>query len=336
LCVPVALAACAARAQEPGPEDEMIQQISELNEIGAADQERIRRAWVEPQIERYTNFAAFRKRFRDRYTAPSNTPEFSSQFAAQTAAVAATRFRSADLRPEVAVALAQVLADLNRAETHPGLIAGLKSPDARARYLCAKALSRQTAAISGDPAMLRATVEALREAGLAETDPVVLGRIYAALAIPGQLATVFDAYLALFDKRLETKRQTAIREDGAELWAFEFFRTSGTLGALTAEQKAQLAARLAVFLRMAAERYQVSSLKFTEIDRIERTLEGAEEILVQLVGSRGGNVCTALSEGATENRAAVLEQAYRWVGRPGGDTRGVLNDAPWNVPAGAP
>ncbi len=335
-CLPVAMVACAASAQEPGPEDEMIDQIRKLEQIGATDQERIRRGWVDKQVEKYTDFAAFRKRFRDQYTNAGNSPQFMSQFAAQTATVVATNFGKSDLRPEVAWGLAQVLLDMNRAETRPGLIACLKSSDARARYLCAKGLIGQKTSIAAAATSLQEAVQALREAGLVESDPVVLERIYEALAIPGQAAAVFDAYLAVFDKRLETRRRDAISEDGAEIDALEFFRTPGVAGSLTADQKTQLVSRLAVFLRMDAERYQEPSLRFNEIDKVERMLDSEEEVLVLLVGSSGGDVRGALSAGARQNKGAVLEQAYRWVGHPDQNTRGALNDAPWNVSVGAP
>lgn len=335
-CLLVAMVACAGRAQEPGPEDEMIDQIRKLEQIGATDQERIRRGWIEKQVENYTGFATFRNRFRDQFTNTSNSPQFITQFAAQTATVAATNFVKSDLRPGLAVALAQVLLEMNRVETRPALIACLKSSDARARYLCTKGLIEQKTSIAAAATSLQEAVQALREAGLVETDPVVLGRIYEALAISGQSAAVFDEYLALFDKRLDTRRREAIGEHGAEIFALEFFRTPGVVGSLTADQKTQLASRLAVFLRMDAERYQKPGLGFNEIDKIERMLDGEEEVLVLLVGSSGGDVRGALSAGAQEDKVAVLEQTYRWVGNPEQNTRGALNDAPWNVPIGAP
>jgi len=173
---------------------------------------------------------------------------------------------------------------------------------------------------------------------LAESDPIVLGRIYEALAMPGQVGVVFDAYVALFDKRLDQRRTTAVMVDGAEIFALEFLRTPAVLQGLNADQKTQLAARLAVFVRMDALRYQVSNLGFDEVDRIERALDGAEEILERLVGtaSAGGKIRDALSTGAREAKESVLQQAYRWVGHPDTQENGVLNAAPWNVPIGAP
>ena len=37
-----------------------------------------------------------------------------------------------------------------------------------------------------------------------------------------------------------------------------------------------------------------------------------------------------------EARARVLPEVFRWVGHPNTSEPGTLNQAPWNVPVGAP
>ncbi len=314
----------------------MINAIRSRDVIGPSDQRRIA-DWVERQVEKLTGFITFRDRFTAQYEHENNSQQFRLQLAAQTAKVAATLFGRPNPRGETAYSLAHVLAIMDRPETLPGLTAGLKSSDARARYACAKGLASLTRSIAADKAKLDQTIKALRETGLAESDPVVLGRIYEALAYPDQSAAVFDSYLKLFDKRLLVRRSPAVIADGAEVYAYEFFRTPRVISALDAGRKSELVARLAVFLRMDAERYSTANLHFDEIDRIERLLASAEAILSNVVGnSKGGRIREALSAGGHGNRQAVLQEAYLWVGDPNNNTPGALNEPPWNVPVGAP
>lgn len=334
-CIVLAWVAASVRAQEVLSDDEVMNGIRERTDIGAADQRRIA-AWVEGEVQRFTEFLPFRQRFDGQYNDVKNSEQFRVQLAAQTAQVAAQRFVKPDLNGNLAHALAQVLTDMNRPETFPGLIAGLESSDVRARYFCAKGLIALHDWIAGGKGRLDQTVQALRETGLAETDPVVLGRVYQALAFPGQVVDVFDAYLALFDKRLTARRGPVVVADGAETYAYEFFRTRAVPGALNADQKSQLVARVAVFLRMDAERYNNPNLKFDEIDRLERALDAAEDILMVVTGAAGGKIRDELSSGGYGKRAAVLQEAYKWVGNPETGQAGALNTAPWNVPVGAP
>ncbi len=334
-CIVLAWVAASVRAQEALSGDEVMNGIRERTDIGVGDQGRIA-GWVEGEVQKFTEFLRFRERFGKQYNDVKNSEQFRVQLAAQTAQVAVQQFVKPDLDGNIAHALAQVLTDMNRPETFPGLIAGLESSDVRGRYFCAKGLIALHGLIAGDKDRLGQTVQALRETGLAETDPVVLGRVYEALAFPGQVADVFDAYLALFDKRLTARRGPVVVADGAENYAYELFRTSEVSGALSADQKSKLAVRVAVFLRMDAERYNNPNLKFDEIDRLERALDGAEDILTTLVGATGGKIREELSSGGHGNRAAVLQEAYKWVGNPETGQAGALNTAPWNVPVGAP
>ena len=335
------IGASVAPAQQASPRDEAIDTIRGLTTIGIGDQGRVN-GWVQGEVDAFADSNAFRRRFDEQYKNSGNSRAFLAQLATQTAQVAAAQFDKPDLNQEVAYSLARVLADMNRLEALPGLVAGTKSSDARARYLCAMGLTVLKASIASDPGSLNQTVQALRDAGIAESDPVVLGKIYEALAYPGQVGTVFDVYKSLLDSRLASRRGGDARRrlaDGAEKYAYEFFRIPAVLGALNAEQKTQLAGLLAVFLRMDAQRYDDPDLGFKEIDNIERTLDGAEEILSNpaLVGpGKGGDIRKALSTGGHGNRTAVLQQAYRWVGDPETKTPGALNAGPWNVPVGAP
>lgn len=337
LCL--AAASSVTIAQRPGPEDQAIDQIRQLPAIGANDQQRIN-DWINAQVDKFTDFNAFRKRISDQFTHANNSSQFPAALATQTAVVAAAQAVDPDMNLRLARAIAQSLKDMDLPETFPGLIALLGSKDATTRYLCVSGLSMRSVrrAIAADKAKLDRAVAALRKVGSTETDPVVVGRIYEALAFPAQTADVFDAYLALLDHRLTARRRPGSVADGAERFAYAFFLEPNVVAALNAKQKAELAKRMAVLMRLDAQRYIAPKLDFSEADRIERTLWSAEELLSgsAMLGSKGGKIRQALQAGGRQNSAAVLEEVYKWVGHPTSNTAGALNAAPWGVPIGAP
>ncbi len=334
------------RAQNAAPEDEAINTIRQLTQINDGDQRRIG-DWVQAQVDklaatpdagRQAAAVPFRKTFKTQYENVSNSPAFKAQLAAQTATIAAAQFVNPNLDQWVAYAIARVLVDMGGVETSVGLLAGLKSKHEPARFLCAEGLSAQKTAIAADKAKLDEVVQALKAAGLFEKSPIVLGRIYLALANPNQVPAVLDAYLAILEKRLTDRRGGAVMADGAEVEAFEFFRNPIVLSAVTQAQKEQQLVRLlAVLLRADAERYGTTGLDFYEVDRLERMMDSAEAILVELVGQgRGGKIRDEIAAGGQDRRAEVLVEAYKWVGHAQSKEPGVLNVAPWNVAIGAP
>ena len=356
LFVPFGFLVGAAHGQgEQAGEDEVVDSIRRLTTISPNDQQRIAdwvRAKVDalgamPEQDRPGAFKRYRDVFRDQYRNSENSEPFQLQLAVQTASVASSEFAKPDLDPTVAHVLARALVDMERVETAAGLIAGLESTSAVVRLLCANGLAARRDAIAADPQLLGNAVQALRKAGAVETQPVVLGRIYGALAYANEVPAVFDAYIDLFDKRLERRRGSAVIADGAEDYAFEFFRTGGVLAALNAGQKAELARRLAVFFRLDAQRYNQADLAppkeestidagFDERDKIERLLVSNEETLLALVTRGEKAIAEELKSGGYAQRAEILQHVYKWVGHPETKERGILNEAPWNVDVGAP
>lgn len=332
-------------AQETTPEDEQVEQIRVRRDIGAGDQARIAQ-WVEMQIEKLAERAAqdpsaALKQFRDRcatlYDKQGNSSAFRTELTGQTARAAIPRFTDAEVSGVVSRSLATVLVDLDRVETLDALVAGLEAKDASTRFLCAVGLARLKGEIEADRTRLDRVIQALREAGLAESDPVVLSRIYLALAYPNQVPAVIGVYLELFDKRLSSRRGPALVADRAEVDAFEFLRSRAVLQTLSPNQKTELASKLAVFMRLDAERYNVDKLDHYEVAALERRLDGIEDILSTLVGGNaGGNIRAELERGGRKRRAEVRRQAYLWIGNPETNQSGALNEAPWNVPRGAP
>lgn len=341
-----ALSCAFVSAQTANPADATIDVIRPLGSISSGDQGRIR-SWVNSELTRFTEDAAknptdaqgvwraMRERFRIQYDHSSNSSAFKQHLAAQIAQVAVARFTDAGLNVTVGWGLAQVLVDLDRLDTVPGLIVGLGSPIQIVRYLCARGLVSQRRGIAVDPNLLTQVTKALDQAGQQETEPVVLSRIYSALAIPGQVPAVVDVFARLFDARLQRVRGGA-STDRAELEAFDYFRKSAVVGAMTPAQKSAIVSRVAVFLRMDAQAYTNANLDFNTRDTFERRLEAEEDLLATMTGTSTGKVRTILATKGFAGRDEILAEVFAWVGDPDGQQKGTLNQAPWNVAVGAP
>jgi hypothetical protein len=167
-----------------------------------------------------------------------------------------------------------------------------------------------------------------------EASPVVLAHLYRALSVPGQAPAVLTAFLRVFDQRLGFRRGSAVVCDGAEQSAWEYFR--GNLAGLDNDQKAELVRRVAVFLRLDAERYNAERLSEEEIIKLELSLVEAEAVLVANVQGQSARIDATLQRGGQAVQAEVLAKVHEWVGDTGTQQAGVLNAAPWNVPTGAP
>lgn len=343
ILVVLCLSGSVVRAQQPSAEDQAIDAMRALPQIGDSDKRRMQE-WLDIQIDkvaaspkekRQAVSNEFRKSLKAQFDNAADTPAFRSQLRASLAQAAVTRFGDEKLDRWVGFALARVMVDYNAIENVPGFLAGLKCREELVRYLAAEGLAGLNASLPGDKEKFDQVVAALRDAGQVESSGVVVARIYAALAYPAQIPAVFEAFMSIFDKRLAARRAAAGSSDGGEIEAFEFFRTPAVLTALSPEQKNKLVGQVAVFLRMDAERYDKPGLSFDELDRLERRLDGAESILAEVVGAgKGGAIRDELGAGGHAGSAKVRAEAYKWVGSK--DAKGVLNDAPLSVPAGAP
>lgn len=337
------------------PEVALIQTIRNKTSIQDSDKDRIRR-WVDwevdalqsaRQTDRPAQLAQFLESFRKQYHASDATPQFRAVFSAQTTAAAVDAFAKADTADEVARGLAHQLVDMDRAETIDGLIAGLATKSSEARFLCARGLEERRGDVAANANKLQAAVAALKAAAVREPDPIALGRMYAALSLEDQVAVVFPVFLDVFDRRLEYRRGPALNADGAELEAYEFFRQPAVLNALNAAQQKDLVLRLAVFLRLDAERYDDADIAppnesgtvdqgYYERDYLERSLVSLEAILTTLVSGKDATITSTLRTDGWSQRQAILDTVHEWVGTADPATQGVLNAAPWNVPLGAP
>lgn len=331
-------------AQYDNPENENIDATSRQATIGKWDQDVISR-WIENEVDLHKTdsqdssdglFGRFRERMMTRFKDSSNTPAFVAQFAVQTAKIAENRFSESATDVKLARSLARVLVDMGRSETLPGLLAGLRLNDHATRYLSVKGIIAQRDAYAADRNDLTPVMEALAEVGKKETSPVVLAHIYVALSLPNHLNLVFGPLMEILDQRLTNRRRAEVRADGAEIDAYEFFRTPAVRDALGNEQKQELVRRLAVLLRLDAERYNVANLPFEEQTKIEHTLWAGEELLAALVGNSEDGIRKQLEAAGYEGRTKILPRVEAWIGHAESNQNGILNAAPWNVPPGAP
>ena len=328
--------------QTATPEDEALDAMRTMTAIEGRDQERIR-AWVDQQIQKTSasredetaRFTAFRAAFTEQRTNRRSTPAFVEALATQTAAAAVAQLPKQNIDPWVSMSLVRVLLDFESPGVVSGLTAGLKAQAPGARALAAKGLVKHLPQISQDKTQTQTVVDALRAAGQVETNALTLRSIYEALAYQNQLDMVFGVYLELLDRRVAKRRGDLLVCDGADVAAYEFFLKVAQTGGLSAERQQEVARRVAVLLRCDGQRYQEEHLSFLEIDRIERSLWVAEELLEAFTRQAGG-IRRQLEEGAHENRAGVLAAMWEWVGNPDTQQKGRLNQAPWDVPDGAP
>ena len=328
--------------QAPTPEDEALDAMRSLATVEGRDQERIR-DWVDLQIreiadsreDESTRFSAFRSAFTAQRTDRRSTPAFVGALATQTGAAAAELLPKADLKPWVSTSLVRVLLDLERPEVVDGLTAGMAAKAPATRVLAAKGLAHHLPQISQDKVQTQRVVAALQAAGRSETNPLALKSIYQALAYRNQLDTVFDVYLELLDRRAAARRGGAVTCDGADVVAYEFLLEVAPAGGLSAERQQEVARRVAVLLRCDGQRYTEEQLSFVEIDHLERSLWVAEDLLEALTRQAGGIRKQIETDGHNDS-AAVLRAVYAWVGNPENQQKGRLNQAPWDVPVGAP
>ncbi len=344
ICLVSSLLSPAVRAQNRASADASVNAMRGLPSISQNDQQRIR-DWVglvvgelaaaKADVQNQAS-ATFRQTISSQATNPGNGQAFRSQFASETAKVAATHFADASAAPIVVVSLARALLDMNAIESVPGLMAGLACKVDAARYLSARAIILQQRAIAADSAQFPLVIQALQIAGAAETSPIVSSRIYRALAFSGQATAVLDAYLAIFDTRLG-KRRTSNTNDGAETEALLYFSDPATLGSLNQVQKTQLVARVAILLRLDADRYNNALLEFVEIDNLERSLVEAETILNGATKvTNGGDITNLLNSQGRTAKDLIPAEAAKWVGDATATSQGALNATPWSVPVGAP
>lgn len=293
-------------------------------------------------------YKEYTERFVSQLTNPGNSASFVGALAGQTTGIAITQFDRPNLNLNVAICITRSMVELNRIEVVDGLLAALTSRVEAPRFLALRGLENLRPAIAAQSDVLTKVVTALRTAGVKETNPVVVGHVYMALGFPSLTADALSAYDAILDQRLKTRRGGAIVVDGAEIEAWEYFRTPAIASGLNDSQKTPLVKKVAAFLGLDSKRgAQLHAQReallaanpdsfnpdlYRELDRIERGLDGMDELLASLTSlSTGGDVRRALAAGDWND---ILAQVARWIGDADTNARGALAAAPWSVPAG--
>ncbi len=307
--------------------------IRDSTNLSSADK-RVITDWLNSELIRVNapeDFKSFKQAFDRQRLDPANSAAFYTELATQTSNLASQRLADENTTVPRQRCLARALLDLNRIQTAPGMVKGLKAKDQAVRYFCATGLARQVGNYT-DPKQI---VTALKEAGLVETNPVILKSIYQALAIQPPIAENVDAYLGIMDARTELRRQGATTGDGAAVVVLEYFRTPAVIGALTNQQKNELVKRVATLLRMDASDYRSTNLDHYEELFLALQLDAAEDILGQITGQTG-RVRSQMEVGGKANASGIYQAVLAWVGDADNNINGTLNTNPYNVPVGAP
>ena len=188
----------------------------------------------------------FRKKIQKLRTDPATNPAFRSEFDTRLAEFAADQLGK-DNPEHAAIALIRTLIDLNDPLTIPGLEAGLSSAHPTVRYLAARGLADLGPRIASDPNKLAPFILALQQAGVAETNGVIVERIYRALdlkPLPPQAVTAFEQILSARIAQYRERRTRLL--DQAEITAVQILTEAG----LDQARSAGIVRALAPLLRL--------------------------------------------------------------------------------------
>lgn len=275
---------------------------------------------------------AFRTHLLDQAHNAKNKQEFTDRFIERTAQVFAPRLASADTDPLLARSMAGVLLAFDAVQARAALVAGLKSPDATVRYVCAKSLVQLRDAIGADARVARATITALKDACAQERSGVVAGVMYQAMNYAQHPDESTSAMLAALTGRVNRLKQPGVILDRGELPVLAVFaQMSSNLGPVAND----LVRQLATLLRIHVEHYKPKALDLYQRAAIEETIIETESLLKKIVrGSKLPDVTGKMQRGGDTAAIDMQIELNRWIGVD--QTDGVLNAAPYNVPRGAP
>ena len=228
-----------------------------------------------------------------------------------------------------------VLLDFGAVHTREALLAGLAFPDQTVRYLSASGLAAIKDEINADSAKTAATLTAIAAAAKGERNDAVVAMVYQALAYRTTTGSEpLQAVLTVLEGRLAVLRAGDMPLGRGELPAISFL---GSLSNVTAEDKSRIVRSLAVLLRVHVARLAAERpLGVDEKTAVEEVVFETESLLAKLVNP-SGNPPNVREQVQKDDRAAanLLGELNRWIGAPDQEA-GLLNEAPWNVPRGAP
>lgn len=327
--------------------DEAIDAIRDRDSIPETDQDRLAR-WLGAKVDSLGSatdmqqaFDALNAEFRD----TRNSDAFTQVLVTELAKIAVNRYARSSLGKPTAFALSHQLSLTPRVETVPALLAGLKSSHSFVRYKSARSLGRLSAQIAGDDAMFTQVRDGIRDAALAEEDPVALRYELRALSSRERIAQIVPVFISVLDKRIEARQNPTVKADGAELGIYENLARQDVLDGLSQPQQVELVKRLARLFRIDVTRYnhprlaaegEITDEKYREVARLERMLVAVEDILARMVQGGTRKIPGELQNGGIARNQQIRTIVYEWIGDAATSTEGRLNSAPWNIPVGAP
>jgi hypothetical protein len=185
-------------------------------------------------------------------------------------------------------------------------------------------------------------VATIRQTALEEADPVTLGRLVEVLFAenPARASAAIPAVEAILESRVEQIESKGLLPAPVDAQMAEFLapRAAGSDNSNFVTSAANLAGRL---LADAAYFYTRSSRGDIRNKQLERVIKTAEDQLKQIVRSKAAGVSLPDVTGAMLNNIteepdvqtkAMNEALAAWIGQ--GETQGVLNRAPFNLPVG--
>ena len=341
----VLLLAMAVALIEAGPAvgqgltgDEQLEDLRRRTPAGDNDT-RIIDNWLQIEFAKITapnSSGGFRKKLHNVRNEAATTPAFRDALAERIGAFAQSELaKGPDLPLPAAQELVWAVIDADDPRAQPGLAEALRFGRQPVRYLGAKGLQALRDRIATEVGKVQPFIDMLKQAGVQETNGVVVERIYRAMMLPGAPAGVVAAMTEILDARLDRYRQGAVLVDQAEPAAIEFLANV----TLTQDRGARVVRRLAVLLRLDVERYAAGRFVAGQQDAVERRIYVCEGLIEQIAGPGPGagkapNVRGVMVAGGVAVGASMKFELNNWVGAPG--TQGVLNTAPWSVPVGAP
>ena len=263
---------------------------------------------------------------------------FQTAFAGECATVFAPYLADASSAPNVALAMASVLAKQARPAAVPALQKGLTSPHAVVRYWAGKGLVGLRRAVADSP-VAADVVTSLQAAGVAEKEDLVLQAIYAALNVkdvssqPTLTAQAAMAIVVVLKVQTDRRVANKLRRAGADLVGYE------ALGAMLGDvDDATRKTAVSVAVKALGEdvAYYATIADAENVPDKRQTIlliEQVEVFLRQALRASGetGPVPDILGKLKVADLEGANVELGKWVGRP--DAEGVLN-RPFGLPAG--
>lgn len=278
----------------------------------------------------------FRDRFDAQYNHPDNTPEFRKKFAERVGATFANEYRKGqELNPVVANAMARQLLRMQDLDTREALYVGMASNDQVVRYLSGQALVKLQPQIAGDPQLTAQALQQISQAAQSVVNGVVAASLYQAAALPGREAEAVPVILEIMDARLASMRKNEGELTRGEVPAIAYLDQADQSGKLDQNLRAQAVARLAPLLRIHTERFGAQGVGEEERAAIAETISLTESLLKRITRPDPAPDVAGKMQGDDPNAPINMQiELIQWIGGP--ETQGVVNKAPWSVPAGAP